>query len=199
MDAQFDFSNQLATLQQLYLSDDETAFQHLLHELEFKTYTQPVLFAQLITQTFKLLYLAQSHHTLLTAVLYRFIYNNYIVLSHAQLAEILSIIEHNYAYYQHRFVQSAISELLGEKFADKGSLHLTLRLLQKLRGESRTLIPSVLEHHVLGSTNIAIKKQALQALRNLLNDNHHKTRSETQLSLNRIEKRLNMRIYRSIC
>lgn len=199
MDAHFDFSYQLGLLTPLFLNDQETLFQRLLSDLEFKHYTNPLQFNQLIAELLQLLQTPHAQQSSLSQLIYDFVYHNFIVLGKQQQRDLLITIQHDFPLYQHAPVQWRIVELLGEKFADKDSLHLAKQLHTTLPHNQRSLLPPLLERHVMYASDTNVKKLALQRLRKLVNDDDRQTRQEAQASLSRIEKQLNPRLYRTIC
>lgn len=199
MDAHFDFSYQLGLLTPLFLEDQEVLFQRLITDLEFKHYTNPPLFNRLLSELLQLLQTPHALQSSLSQLIYDFVYHNFIVLSPQLQRDVLTIIAQDFALYQHGQVQWRVLELLGEKFANKYSLHLAKQLHTSLPHNQYSLLPPLLERHIIHASDTAVKKQALQRLRKLTQNDDRQTRQEAQASLNRIEKQLNPRIYRTIC
>ena len=198
MDAHFDFSYQLGLLTPLFLEDQEALFRRLITDLEFKHYTNPPLFNQLLSELLQLLHTPHALQSSLSQVIYDFFYHNFIVLTPQQQRDVLATITQYFVFYQHWQVQWRIVELLGEKFATKDVLHLAKQLHTTLPHNQHSLLPPLLERLIMHASDTTVKKLALQRLRKLTQDDDRHTRQETQASLSRIEKQLNPRIYRSI-
>ena len=198
MDAHFDFSYQLGLLTPLFLEDQEALFQQLVSDLEFKHYTNPPLFNRLLSELLQLLHTPHALQSSLSHTIYDCIYHNFVVLGPQQQRDLLAHIGQQFAHYQHWPVQWRMVELLGEKFANRDSLHLAKQLHSSLPHHQHSLLPPLLERHILYASDTTVKKQALQQLRSLTRDDDRPTRQEAQASLNRVEKQLNPRIYRSI-
>lgn len=199
MNAHFDFSYQLGLLTPLFLNDQEILFQRLLADLEFRYYTQPLQFNQLTSELLQILHTPHAQQSSLSQIIYDFLYHNFIVLSKQQQRELLLTVSRDFPLYQHAPVQWRVVDLLGEKFANKDSLHLAKQFITTLAHNQHSLLPPLLEKHILYASDTNLKKQALHYLRKLTQDDDRPTRQEAQASLNRVEKQLNPRIYRTIC
>jgi hypothetical protein len=199
MDHSLDFEQHLNHLSHTFLHSHPDQCRQQLEDLEFKTYTRPIQFNQLTQHIFELLQNPHSHYASNTFDLYLFFSNNFINLTREQQCTLAQIIEHDYQHYQQHDVYPVISEILGQKLANKNSLSVTNKLIQCIKNRQRAHIVDVLELHIKYAQSTAIKRQALHLLKSLTQDDERLVRSRAQTTLNHIMHWINPRIYRSIC
>ncbi|HBR75321.1 MAG TPA: hypothetical protein DEG17_10870 [Cyanobacteria bacterium UBA11149] len=82
----------------------------------------------------------------------------------------------------------AISEFLGQYFADERAFEILCRLKNLPSEEPRSLIPHGLEHIVRDSADRDLSKKAYAELLQMQSDPSIPVRSEVALSLERIKK-----------
>lgn len=199
MDHSFDFEQHLDQLTHFFCHQLTDQFRQELENLEYQTYTHPIAFNQLTLHIFELLQHPYSRYSASTFDLYLFVSNNFINLTRAQQYTLGHIIEHDYEHYQQADIYPVISEILGQKYANKDSLSVVVKLMQSVHNQQRAHLVDVLELHVKHATSTAIKRQALHLLKSLTQDDERLVRSSAQKTLNHIMHWINPRIYRSIC
>jgi hypothetical protein len=110
-------------------------------------------------------------------------------LSPDQRALLLEAIRVHYSSFHDWMAYFAISELLGECYANRAALNVLNELRHTVNVRARALVPHAYEHIVTDADNDRVARNALEMLFDMAGDPHDDVRDEVAVSLARIRRR----------